>query len=132
RRAARGELRRRQHRDPHAREDALVSDASPIDVDLFDPRTYLAGIPHEAFAILRRERPVHWQEERAMLGWAEGKGYWALTRHADVGFANRNPRVFSSNLGATQIRDPKPADLAFQRRMMLNMDPPEHTRLRRI
>ena len=104
----------------------------PITVDLFDPRTYLSGLPHEAFATLRRECPVYWQEEREMLGWPAGKGYWAITRHADVGFANRNPRIFSSNLGATQIRDPKDADLAFQRRMMLNMDPPEHTRLRRI
>src|SRR5690606_2336705 len=40
---------------------------------------------------------------------------------------------FSSADGGTQIRDPQtPEDLAFVRRMMLNMDPPEHTRLRRL
>ena len=40
---------------------------------------------------------------------------------------------FSSALGGTQIRDPGSAkDLAFVRRMMLNMDPPEHSRLRRM
>src|SRR5659263_593249 len=45
----------------------------------------------------------------------------------------RTPREFSSWLGGTQIRDPAtPADLAYVRRMMLNMDPPEHSRLRRL
>ena len=34
--------------------------------------------------------------------------------------------------GATQIRDPEAADLPFIRRMILNMDPPEHLRLRRL
>jgi cytochrome P450 len=102
-----------------------------VSVDLFDPRTYLEGFPHAAFASLRRECPVARVEERAMLGWPEGPGYWAVTRYADVVHVNRSPRLFSSHLGATQIRDPKPDDLEFQRRMMLNLDPPEHTRLRR-
>jgi cytochrome P450 len=44
----------------------------------------------------------------------------------------RTPELFSSWLGATQIRDPEPGDLAFIRRMILNMDAPEHNRLRRI
>ena len=101
-------------------------------VDLYDPRTYTSGVPHEAFAVLRRECPVYRQEERAILGWPAGPGYWAVTRYQDVVFVNRNPELFSSHLGATQIRDPKPDDLAFQRQMMLNLDPPEHSRLRRI
>lgn len=103
-----------------------------IDVDLFDPRTYRAGPPHHAFAVLRREAPVYWQEERPVLGWPAGPGYWAVTRHRDVVHVNRHPELFSSHLGATQIRDPKPQDLGFQRTMMLNLDPPAHTRLRRI
>jgi len=103
-----------------------------IPVDLYDPRTYLGGLPLEAFAWLRRECPVYWQEERAVLDWPAGRGYWAITRYADVDAVNRDPRLFSSHLGATQIRDPKPEDLEFQRKMMLNMDPPEHSRLRRI
>ncbi|MET0152165.1 MAG: cytochrome P450 [Candidatus Binatia bacterium] len=103
-----------------------------LGVDLYDPRTYLAGLPRDAFARLRREAPVYWQEERAILDWPAGRGYWAITRYADVDFVNRNPRLFSSHLGATQIRDPKPDDLEFQQKMMLNMDPPAHSRLRRI
>jgi cytochrome P450 len=104
----------------------------PLGVDLFDPRTYTSGVPHEAFAVLRRDCPVYRQEEPAILGWPEGPGYWAVMRYRDVVFVNRNPNLFSSQLGATQIRDPKPDDLAFQQRMMLNLDPPEHSRLRRI
>lgn len=103
-----------------------------IAVDLFDPRTYLQGLPLEAFATLRRECPVYWQEERAMLDWPAGPGYWAITRYVDVEHVNRDPQLFSSHLGATQIRDPKSEDLEFQRKMMLNLDPPAHSRLRRI
>jgi cytochrome P450 len=103
-----------------------------LGVDLYDPRTYLAGLPLDAFARLRRECPVYWQEERAILDWPAGSGYWAITRYADVDFVNRNPQLFSSHLGATQIRDPKREDLEFQQKMMLNMDPPAHSRLRRI
>jgi cytochrome P450 len=103
-----------------------------LGVDLYDPRTYLAGLPLEAFARLRRECPVYWQEERAILDWPAGRGYWAISRYADVERVNRNPRLFSSHLGATQIRDPKAEDLEFQQKMMLNLDPPAHSRLRRI
>jgi cytochrome P450 len=54
-----------------------------------------------------------------------------VLRHADVRTVLRTPQVFSSQLGATQIRDPAtPAALAYVRRMMLNLDPPEHSRLR--
>jgi len=36
-------------------------------------------------------------------------------------------------VGATQIRDPAtPEALRYVRKMMLNMDPPEHTRLRKL
>src|SRR5262249_45334552 len=58
-------------------------------------------------------------------------GFWAVLRHADVKQVLRNPAVFSSQLGATQIRDPAtPEALTYVRWMMLNLDPPEHSRLR--
>ncbi len=44
----------------------------------------------------------------------------------------RDHAAYSSWLGATQIRDPDPADLPFLRRTMLNQDPPGHGRLRRL
>ncbi len=75
---------------------------------------------------------MSWHEEPAMLGWPAGPGFWAIVRHADVEHVSKTPAVYSANVGATQLRDPEPEDLPFVRQMMLNMDPPEQTRLRRI
>lgn len=100
--------------------------------DVFDPWNYQHGIPHESFGVLRERYPVCWQVEHPVGDWPAGPGFWAVTRHADVVRVLRSPAEYSSWLGATQIRDPAPADLPFIRRMMLNMDPPEHGRLRRI
>jgi cytochrome P450 len=56
-----------------------------------------------------------------------------VLRHADVESVLARPQLFSSSLGATQIRDPAtPQALGYVRQMMLNMDPPEHSRLRRL
>ncbi|MFE6226945.1 cytochrome P450 [Streptomyces sp. NPDC057854] len=100
--------------------------------DVFDPRIHAAGPPHDAFRELRDRAPVAWQEEPAVLGWPAGSGFWAVSRHADVVRVLKDAETYSSWLGATQIRDPDPADLLFIRRMMLNQDPPEHGRLRRL
>lgn len=100
--------------------------------DVFDPRTYAEGIPHERYRLLRERHPVAWQDEPEIQGWPAGPGFWAITRHADVVRVLRDHRTYSSWLGATQIRDPDPADLPFLRRTMLNQDPPDHGRLRRL
>jgi cytochrome P450 len=101
-------------------------------LDVFDPRTFAEGVPHEALRQLRDTAPVSRQEEPAVGIWPAGPGFWAVTRYADVRHVLREPVDFSSALGATQIRDPDPADLPFIRRMILNMDPPEQLRLRRL
>ncbi|MFF0063503.1 cytochrome P450 [Streptomyces sp. NPDC005279] len=109
--------------------------------DVFDPRIYAAGLPHDAFRELRDHHPVARQEEYEVLGWPAGSGFWAVTRHVDVVRVLKDAGTFSSHLGATQIRDPDPADLPFIRRMMLNQDPSprfagespsDHGRLRRL
>ncbi|MEV2251808.1 cytochrome P450 [Streptomyces sp. NPDC050147] len=100
--------------------------------DVFDPRQYAAGVPHERYRVLRDRYPVAWQHEPQVLDWPAGPGFWAVTRHTDVVRVLRDSATYSSHLGATQIRDPDPADLPFIRRMMLNQDPPRHGRLRRL
>ncbi|MCX4528865.1 MULTISPECIES: cytochrome P450 [unclassified Streptomyces] len=100
--------------------------------DVFDPRIYAAGIPYDTYRLLRDRDPVVRQEEPEVLGWPAGPGFWAVTRHADVVRVLRDHGTYSSWLGATQIRDPDPADLPFLRRTMLNQDPPGHGRLRRL
>ncbi|MEU9090521.1 cytochrome P450 [Streptomyces sp. NPDC048428] len=107
--------------------------ASPAPVpDVFDPRQYALGIPHERYRRLRDHHPVAWQQEPEVLGWPAGPGFWAVTRHEDVARVLKDSSMYSSYLGATQIRDPDPADLPFIRRMMLNQDPPHHRRLRTL
>lgn len=110
----------------------MGSSGAPDVPDVFDPRIYAAGIPHERFRALRDRHPVARQDEHEVLGWPAGPGFWAVTRHADVVRVLKDTAGFSSHLGATQIRDPEPADLPFIRRMMLNQDPPHHGRLRRL
>ena len=109
--------------------------------DLGSSSTYLGGMPYETFAHLRATSPVHRFPEatRKILGfngeWVEstGPGYWAITRHADVVHVSRHPELFSSWLGGTQIFDPpNQMELDNFRQMMLNMDPPQHSKLRRI
>ena len=100
--------------------------------DVFDPRVFAGGIPHQAFRQLRDTNPVAWQDEHAVRDWPAGPGFWAVTRYADVRHVLRSPDPFSSWLGATQIRDPAPGDLDFIRRMILNMDSPQHNRLRHL
>ena len=98
---------------------------------LVDPDTYVRGVPYDVLAELRRASPVVWLEEPAVDQWPAGPGFWAVLRHADVKTVLRHPEGYSSQLGATQIRDPAtPEALAYVRRMMLNLDPPEHSRLR--
>jgi cytochrome P450 len=110
-----------------------VADLAAVTALLHDPSTYVDSVPYAVLADLRREHGIVRVEEPEQAGWPEGPGYWLVLRHADVTRVLRDPRTFSSHLGGTQIRDPAtPADLAYVRRMMLNMDPPEHSRIRRM
>ena len=100
---------------------------------LHDPGTYTSGIPYAVLAELRREHGIVRVAEPALPGWPAGPGYWLVLRHTDVRTVLADPATFSSALGGTQIRDPEgEEDLRYVRAMMLNMDPPEHTRLRRL
>jgi cytochrome P450 len=109
-----------------------VGTSDPATALLHDPSTYLTGPPLDELARLRDEHPVVRVDEPAAAGAPPGPGYWLVLRHADVQRVMGDPETFSSALGGTQIRDPAGQDdLRYVRRMMLNMDPPEHARLRR-
>jgi cytochrome P450 len=97
---------------------------------VLDPVTYEHGPPLEALGRLRAAGPVVRVDEPALHGMPAGPGFWLVLRHAEVERVLKDPATFSSWLGATQVRDA--ADLAWVRQMMLNMDPPEHSRLRRL
>jgi cholest-4-en-3-one 26-monooxygenase len=94
------------------------------EIDLTSLDTFAERVPHEWFTHLRMEDPVHWQEEDG------GTGFWAFTRYDDVVTINREWEDFSSFRGTALLIDNDDEMLAQQRLMMLNMDPPMHTRYR--
>ena len=86
-----------------------------------------------AFETLRNERPLAFFSEPDLVpDFIEvGPGYWAVTRHADIIEASRQPEIFCSGRGATSIPDMPDMFLEFFG-SMINMDDPRHARLRRI
>jgi cytochrome P450 len=100
------------------------------DIDLVDPGSYEAdGIPHDQFTWLRANAPVFWHPGDAERDWP---GFWAITRHEDVVHVSRHPELFSSYERLALFPEPDDEQLVMQRMMMLNQDPPEHTRKRSI
>jgi cholest-4-en-3-one 26-monooxygenase len=96
------------------------------DIDLCNPDRFLEGVPLGMFATLRREAPVYWHPD------PKGPGFWAVTKYADVIRCSRDPRTYSSARKAVFFFDPEPEDLANMQLMMVNMDPPKHTKLRSL
>jgi cholest-4-en-3-one 26-monooxygenase len=98
-----------------------------VDVDLFDPDVYEKhGVPHEALRFLRAEAPVYFHQEPG------GRGFWAVTKYDDVAMIGKDPHTFSSARGATNILDYPPDNLSTIQMLMLNMDPPQHNKFRRL
>jgi cytochrome P450 len=105
--------------------DAKVTIWTPSDdghADLSSHDAFAQGAPHNTFARLRKEDPLHWTE------WADGQDYWSVTRHADILELNRNTAVFSSAHGI-RMEDQTPEEV-IARRTFQETDPPEHMQTR--
>jgi len=97
------------------------------EIRLDRPDAFVAGVPHDWFRRLRAEAPVYFHPEEA------GPGFWVISRYDDLKSVSRNPRDFSSWRAGTNIHDPENEDRANRlRAIMLNMDPPQHVKFRRI
>ena len=92
---------------------------------LADHDLFAQGVPHALFERMRRDAPVHWTE-----GDGSARGFWSLTRHADIVAANKNPGTFSSAQGI-RIEDQSREEY-LARRTFQETDPPEHTAVRRL
>jgi cytochrome P450 len=98
-------------------------------INLADPANFVNGPPHAAFAKMRADIPVAWNDEAI-----EGQpGFWALTRYEDVHRVNGDPETFSSQRGgALMAHSRSDMQLAMASlNQMLNMDAPNHLQLRR-
>jgi cholest-4-en-3-one 26-monooxygenase len=96
------------------------------EIDLNDPDNFVPGTPHHWLKALRAQDPVHWHAEK------DGPGFWCVTKYEDVKLVSRNPLLYSSWLGGTNIPTRDEAALGGMRMIMLNMDPPQHVKFRRI
>ncbi|WP_117211278.1 cytochrome P450 [Allorhizocola rhizosphaerae] len=105
----------------------------PQGFDLTDPALYEQRVPTEEFAELRRSAPVWWnvQPESGF----DDEGFWAVTRHADVMEVSKHSDIYSTWENTALIRhqpDITRDRIELQRYVLLNIDPPQHTKLRQI
>ena len=99
------------------------------DIDVTSTEQWVAGVPHEQFALLRREAPVfrHRGTEEPMPEF-----FWCLTRHEDVQMANRDVETFSSCRNGVLLDVMQSLEEREAFRTIIDTDEPEHTRLRRL
>ncbi|MDQ1038941.1 cholest-4-en-3-one 26-monooxygenase [Streptomyces sp. V3I8] len=125
----------RQNPPSHDLEAPMPCPALPDGFDPTDPDLLHQRVPLPEFAELRRTEPVRWIPQPPGLAGFQDEGYWAVTRHADVKYVSTHPELFSSTLNTAIIRFGPHMErdaLDAQRLILLNMDPPEHTRVRQI
>jgi cholest-4-en-3-one 26-monooxygenase len=107
-------------------EHVLVHAMRLADIELHNPDTYVRGVPHDDLRFLRAEAPVYRHHE------PNGTGYWAVTKYDDIVAISKDPTRFSSARGGTNIQDYPPDDLDAIRMLMVNMDPPQHGKFRKL
>ena len=124
------------------------------DEHVISPKVYGEnGHPHEAFAWLRANDPVHWTEAQ------DFHPFWAVTKHEDISFVERQPELFASeprpilmpDRGSPEIRQEMMAQI-FEKlrdapklmevlaasdarglvRSLVQMDPPDHPKYRAL
>src|ERR1019366_732871 len=98
----------------------------PTPIDLTDSRNFVAGVPYEGFSYLRANAPADWHQETG------GPGFLAMPRHEDCVTVNRDAQRFSSHRKGTFLWETPEDQLEEQRLLMGTMDPPVHTRYRRL
>jgi cytochrome P450 len=93
--------------------------------DLTDLDMWARGVPYSEFARLRRESPVTWHDEAP-----PNSGFWSVCGYQDIVSASRDVATFSSGRGIS-FEEPTDEDMAA-RRTIIDTDPPDHTKLRKI
>lgn len=111
---------------------ATIRGYDPVDLS---SRAFWSGTAAErerSFAVLRSERPVSWHPpvEDALLNDPDDPGYWAVTRHADIVTVSRTNDVFLSGKGVQFENIPE--EMLETTQSFLAMDPPRHTKLRKL
>ena len=99
------------------------------DVNVTEREVWEEGPPHELFARMRAQCPVHWTEK--ITEYPDEAGYWSVTTADDVHTVSRDWQTYSSELGGvTAASGVFPIELA--RAMFIGMDPPKHDRIKHL
>jgi cytochrome P450 len=98
------------------------------EVDLVDPALYRNGLPHDVFTELRARGGVHRHRAVPILPGGPPVAFWSIVRHAEIQQANRDWETFTARHNV--VIDPAPSERSGS--MLVSMDPPAHTRLRRL
>jgi cholest-4-en-3-one 26-monooxygenase len=107
----------------------------PPGFDFTDPDLYAQRVPADELAELRRTAPVWWNSQPRGASGFDDDGYWVVTKHADVLEVSRSSHLYSSQEKTAIIRHAQQVtdeSIEMQRLIMLNIDPPQHTKLRGI
>jgi cholest-4-en-3-one 26-monooxygenase len=113
----------------------MAEPSIPPGFDFTDPDLCASRMPMAELAELRRSAPVWWNPQRRGSAGFDDEGYWVVTRHADVVAVSRASDVFSSWENTAIIRHAEGTSreqIELQRLILLNIDPPQHTKLRGI
>ncbi len=109
----------------------------PEGFDPTDPDVNEAAIPLQEFAAMRATAPLFWVEQKpeAHAGFPDSHGFWAVTKHQHVLEISKNSHDFSTHEDGAIIRfapEMTRDQVELQRVMLINQDPPDHTRYRQI
>ena len=106
---------------------ASLESRASLEIDIYDPDVFVPGVPFDQFKVLRAQAPVYRHHDPEVPA-----GFWAVTRYEDVVTISRSPEIFSSQAETCLIFEMPEEQKVAQRMMMLNMDPPDHTRQRSL
>jgi cholest-4-en-3-one 26-monooxygenase len=108
----------------------------PPGFDFTDPDIYTERLPMAEFAELRASAPIWWNEQTPGNGGGfHDGGFWAISKHKHVKEVSLRSDIFSSYENGVVPRFNNKIsreDIELQRFVMLSMDAPHHTRLRKI
>jgi cholest-4-en-3-one 26-monooxygenase len=113
----------------------VVAPQLPLGFDFTDPDMYRLRVPVEEFAEVRGTAPVWWNPQPKGIAGFGDDGYWVVSKHAEVKEVSRNSEVFSTweNTAIIRFNEDMTRDrIEMQRLILLNIDPPHHTKLRGI
>ncbi|HSD80293.1 MAG TPA: cytochrome P450 [Solirubrobacteraceae bacterium] len=109
----------------------MSADPIPLEETLVTERElWRDGPPHELFARLRGECPVHWTER--ITEYPGEAGFWSVTTADDVHAVSRDWQTYSSELGGITLLTNAVMPLELIRAMFIGMDPPKHDRLKAL